>query len=198
MTVGFRINFPKGEVMSANRLWAGILVIVLMSASLAVPALAETITIDLSQSPNPPVCDVDWQQGNCMLCYVSTTAEDAVGAGYCIVTWVDVSAGTGTYVMGGRIEVDLTNIEGITSVEIDVYEAHMAGSTRAFLYTGATPSGSASSTTTLAQTITLSAPPEADRLAISAQEAGIWTIRLIGNTLVENQDSTWGRIKAMY
>lgn len=184
--------------MSLRSLIFGIIGAALLAPVAVVPVCAETCTIDLSLSPNPPQCGVPWLQENCSLSFVNTTAEDYTGAGYCIVTWVDVSAGTGPYVMGGRLELDLAAIDGVTSVEIDIYEAHMAGSTRAFLYTGATPSGSASSTTTLAQTITLSAPPEADRLAISAQEAGIWTIRLIGNTLVENQDSTWGRIKAMY
>ncbi len=184
--------------MSLRSLIFGIIGAALLAPVAVVPVCAETCTIDLSLSPNPPQCGVPWLQENCSLSFVNTTAEDYTGAGYCIVTWVDVSAGTGPYVMGGRLELDLAAIDGVTSVEIDIYEAHMAGSTRAFLYSGGIQIGNASSASTLGQTLVLSAAPGASKLAVSAHEAGVWAIRLIGDTLVDGREPTWGFIKALY
>ncbi len=161
---------------------------------LAAVAGAATLTLDLDTCPVPPACDEPWQEGGCTLTFVSTTAED-FGAGYCVPMY---SSGT-WLLMGVRLTLGLGPVQGLTAVEVDVNEAVTTGLTRAFLYEGGILVDSAVTTQSGVSTLHLTADGAVpDLLAVSGAEAALFEIRLIGDTLVGAEPTTFGAVKGLY
>ena len=176
-----------------------------VSALCVLSAAAATITLDLETVPST-ACDVEWVEAGIPLWFGSTTPEDfywsLVPSPTCNVINASLSNGgrTGPYYGPARLIADLSGVGGIQTIEIDLYEAHDPGSTRAFVYdAGGSSLESAFSFADQNQTLTLTpGGAHVETLAISAQESAVWEIRLIGDGLVGTGLTTFGAIKSIY
>lgn len=158
---------------------------------------AETITITLDDVVVGS-CDEIWQEAGLPLWFTETTAEDYT-PGFCLFVADANNFGLeGIYIWPGRLVVDLSGVQGLESVEVDIYETHFAGSTRARLYHEGSQIYYAPSYQEDQQTLTLLNGGDADLLAISAHEAYVWEIRLIGETLVPTATCSFDGVKAIY
>jgi hypothetical protein len=177
---------------------ATVLLLLFAAVLFAAAASAETVTLTLDDVIVSGCGDTDEEAG-CTLWFENTTNEDEY-PGYCLfVSPAENFGKIGVYIWPARLVVDLSGLSGIESVEVDLYETHFAGSTRAFLYDGG--GGLVASTQSYMedeQTIVLDPTVPVARLAVSAHESYIWEIRLIGDTITPNEGTSFGAIKATY
>lgn len=174
------------------------LLILVTALFLVAPAAATTITVtldDVTQSN----CDTPWMESGCALWFTETTAEDLT-SGFCLVLPDANNFGLeGVYLWPGRLVLDLSGVLGLQTVEVDIYETHFAGSTRARLYREGSQVYYAPSFQEDAQTLVLdNVGQNADQLVISAHEAYVWEIRLIGPSIVSDSATSFGLIKSRY
>lgn len=175
---------------------AGLVLLVAAAAS------ADQVVITLDANPGT-ACNTPWHEASCELVFLPTTTQDCIVAGqlgYCYPSWLSIGLGTGIGVTPARMRVDFSAIQGVRSVQLQIYEAHELGCTRAFLYSGSTLVDSAGSQYTGSNHwIQLDAGShDVDHLFVSGHEGYCWEIRLIGDTLVDTAGSTWGALKALY
>ncbi len=159
-------------------------------------ALTITITLDDVTVDTPQTL---WHEAGVALWFGDTTSEDLT-PGWCLVMpHIELGAHQGVYIYPARLHVDLAGVIGLTDIEVDVYEAHDAGSTRAFLYHDETVVDSVQSWTSLTQTLHLQPGHDpVDRLAISGHESAVWEIRLIGDQLLPAACTTLSRVKRLF
>jgi len=101
--------------------------------------------------------------------------------------------------MPARLVVDVSTIEGIETIEVDYQEASDPGRTRVFLYEEGIAFVEEWSTGMGLATFVLDATGHVvDQLAISGWEAAVWEIRLIGTTLVDNEQTSFSALKTVY
>lgn len=164
----------------------------------ALPAAAATLTITLDDV-TVGECGTVWVESECSLWFAETTADDYT-PGFCMfVADANNFGRSGIYIWPGRLVVDLSGVTGLETVEVDIVETHFAGSTRARLYRESSQVYYAPSFQEGAQTLILdNVGQNADLLAISAHEAYVFEIRLIGDGIVPDQDVSFGTIKALY
>jgi len=178
-----------------NRIPIPLLILIL---ALAAPALAETVTLTLDDVPEV-VCDTPFGDGECTLWFASTTDEDLT-PGFCLFVEDANSFGqSGVYLWPSRLVVDLSGVHGVESVEVDIHETHFAGSTRAFLYGADGVIGSMNSFMEDGQTLAIEAGGAVPTsFAVSAHEAYVWEIRLVGPTITPAAATSFTEIKALY
>jgi hypothetical protein len=169
--------------------------VVWVLALLATPAIADQITLTLD-GVGMSTCNVTWDEGACHLMFTETAEGDyGYPPGYCIAQAV----AEGVYIMPARLSVDVSMIEGIMSVEIDIQEASDLGRTRAFAYAQDQEVANQWSDAMGLQTFTLDVTGHAiTSLAVSGWEAAVWEIRLIGDNLVANDWTSFSALKAIY
>jgi hypothetical protein len=174
------------------------LILTAVAGLLALPAAAATITLTLDEVPEVE-CDADFTDGECTLRFTTTTGEDLT-PGFCLFVEDANNFGQqGVYLWPARLVLDLSNVEGIESVEVDVYETHFAGSTRAFLYGEDGTIDSMVSFTEDDQTLGLDAGGAVPTtFAVSAHEAYVWEIRLIGAGVAPTSSRSFSAVKALY
>ena len=174
------------------------LLFTLAFALLAGPAPAAVLTLTLDDVPEVD-CDLPFAESECTLFFSTTTGEDQT-PGFCLFIEDANNFGhQGVYLWPARLVVMLDNLEGLESVEIDVWETHFAGSTRAFLYGEDGVIDSMSSTMEDGQTLTVAAGAETPvSLAVSAHEAYVWEIRLIGADITPVTGVWFVAIRAPY
>jgi hypothetical protein len=165
---------------------------------LIAPLHAATITLTLDDVPEVE-CGALFAELECQLHFENTTGEDQT-PGYCAFIEDANNFGlAGVYLWPSRLVLDLDNLEGIESVEVDVYETHFAGSTRVFLYGDDGAIDSTASYMEDGQTLTVSTNGEVPTsLAVSAHEAYVWEIRLIGETAAPVEQASFSAVKAIY
>ena len=171
-----------------------------LSCSLALTAAAHAAVITLTLDAVPEVaCDSPFLEAECTLHFTSTVTGDAT-PGYCLFIEDANNFGKeGVYLWPARLVVDLTNLEGVERVEVDIFETHFAGSTRAFLYG---PDGQIDTMTSFMeddQTLVVeagSAVPTS--FAVSAHEAYVWEIRLVGASIADAESLSFSVLKAIY
>ena len=101
--------------------------------------------------------------------------------------------------MPARLVVDVSTIVGIETIEVDYQEASDPGRTRVFLYEEGVAVVEEWSLGMGLATFVLDATGHVvDHLAISGWEAAVWEIRLIGATLVDNEQTSFSALKAVY
>lgn len=161
-------------------------------------ASSATITLTLDDV-TVDTCDTIWQEAGCPHWFTATTDADYT-PGFCFVVADANNFGfEGVYLWPGRLVLDLSGVQGLETVEVDILETHFAGSTRARLYREGSQVYYAPSFQEDSQTLVLdNVGQNADQLAISAHEAYVWEIRLIGSSLVAEGDLSFGTIKALY
>lgn len=173
------------------------LALLLLATSLVVgPTMAGTFTITLD-NVTVSACEEVWYEAGLPLWFTATTDDDYT-PGFCFfVADANNFDREGIYVYPGRLALDLRGIEGLESVEVDIYETHFAGSTRARLYRDGVEIDYAPSYQEDAQTLTL-LNQDADTFVISAQESYVWEIRLIGADILPNEVASFSTLKATY
>lgn len=175
-----------------------LIILTLVGLLTALPAAAATITLTLDAVPEV-ACDAAFTEGECSFHFTTTTDEDRT-PGYCLFVEDANNFGQeGVYLMPSRLVLDLSNIEGIESVEVDVWETHFSGSTRAFLYGEDGLIDSMVSFTEDNQTLGVAADGQVPTsLAVSAHEAYVWEIRLIGAGVTSASAVSFSAVKALY
>jgi len=165
---------------------------------LAAPAPAGVLTLTLDDVPEV-ACDAPFLESECIAHFTATTGEDLT-PGFCLFIEDANNFGQqGVYLWPSRLVVDLSNVEGVESVEVDVWETHFGGSTRAFLYDTEGVLDSMFSTMEDLQTLTVDAGGAVPTtLAVSAHEAYVFEIRLIGADITPVTGVSFGAIKALY
>jgi hypothetical protein len=180
-----------------HRLWerGGLIISCLLVAS---PCFADTITLTLDDVAVDS-CGPTWYEAGVELWFAETTPDDLT-PGYCLVIGhIEQGANEGVYIFPARLVVDLSGLSGLETVEVDVYETHFAGSTRAFLYHEGTQVDYAQSTQELTHTLVLSTGGGAvDSFAVSAHESAVWEVRLSGSGLTPTTLRSFGSVKATY
>jgi hypothetical protein len=161
--------------------WYHLAALVFIVGMIASPALADEIVLTLD-AVGVSACDTPWNESSC--------------ARYCLPS----PQPEGVYIMPARLVVDVSTIEGIESIEVDYQEASDPGRTRVFLYDG---DGTAfveewSQGMGLATFVLDATGHVVDQLAISGWEAAVWEIRLIGAILVDNEQTSFSALKAVY
>ena len=160
------------------------------------PAFAETITITLDDV-SVGSCWETWFEGGCPLWFTETTDGDLT-PGFCLYVADANNFGLeGVYIWPGSLALDLSGIEGLLSVEVDIFETHFAGSTRARMFNEGVQRYIISSYQEGHQTLDMPGY-NADFFVISAHEAYVWEIRLIGDNLVTNESASFGWVKSLY
>lgn len=165
----------------------------------AVGAEAATLTMTLD-SVGVSACDTPWTEGSCVLKVTDTTIGDYTPPGFCLF----FPQAEGLALLGARLEIDVAALHGIETVEIDIREVSGDGRTRAFVYAEGALNyfnflmsyydGGATE-----QTFVLDVTGyELGKIAVSAHEALIEEVRLLGSTMVALPDPSWGVIKARW
>jgi hypothetical protein len=174
------------------------ILLALIAAAIATPLAAAEIVLTLDDV-TVGSCDVPFVEAECTMSFIATTGEDAT-PGFCLfIADANNFGKEGVYLYPSRLVLDLTNLEGLESVEVDVWETHVAGSTRAFLYDAEGAVDNMNSFMEDDQTLTLEAGGSVPtQLAVSAHEAYVWEIRLIGSDIAPVDGVTFSTVKALY
>jgi hypothetical protein len=162
------------------------------------PVLADEVALNLSTMPGTD-CGVEWTEGPCVLWFEAITAEDYQPVQPPQLVCFPFMIGPTLTLFPARLYVNLTGVQGIESIEVDIGEGAEIGATRVMAYLGDTYIQQATSTSVGYHTVTL--PLDGlpfDTLVISGWETAVTGIRLIGTTLVDNQDVDFGTVKALY
>ncbi len=156
-----------------------------------------TITLDVLPAVG---CDQVWYELNCALMFTSTQSGDCLyPPSLCAAGGYTGPLGDGVELIPARLVADLSPYLNIDTLELSIYEARAAGCTTAYLYDGATLVDSVSSTTTLSQVLSFAvAGRRVTQLVIAGGECLVLEMRIIGNSLVATEPTTWGAVKALY
>jgi hypothetical protein len=162
------------------------------------PVLADEVALDLSTMPGTD-CGVDWTEGPCVLWFEAITAEDYQPVQPPQLICFPFMSGSTLILFPARLCIDLTGVQGIESIQVDIGEGAEMAATRVMIYLGDLYIHQATSTDMGYHTVTL--PVDGlpyDTLIISGWETAVTGIRLIGTTLVDDQDIGFGSVKALY
>jgi hypothetical protein len=173
-------------------------VLLLSLLLLGASAGADTVTITLD-NVEVDTCDTEWKEGPFHLQVVDTVEGDQTPAGSCV--WDQQAEGVA--LLGARLEIDATALEGVEGVDIDLRENSGHGHTEVYLYDPEantiqfmTSSYTGSPTD---QTLTMFIPgSELGKILISGADALIQEIRVMGNLKVENVGGSGGTLKSRW
>ena len=167
-------------------------VILLLSLVAAAGAEQRVITFDALPTT---ACNDPWVETGCQMEAVTQTGADC----YPVSPGCFISQYAGGIYIAARLNVALTTMVGIESIEIDILEGWEIGCTRAFLYAGETQMAYTASDDIGAGMMVLDATSGLpDRLAISGHESAVLEVRLIGSNITPAAESSWGMIKTRY
>ena len=145
-------------------------------------------------------CDTQWTEGSCVLRVVETIEGDESPPGSC--SWSPEASGVA--LMGARLEIDATGLQGVEEVQIDLVESSGNGHTKIFLYEAGTSNlfqfmlstyGGSPSPQTIPIFVVGS---QLGKIIISASDALITEVRLNGFNLVDTEKNSWGTLKARW
>ena len=145
-------------------------------------AYGQSVVINLDNVPEDVQCDDTWTEQNLDLSFVNTTADDCV-AGSCFFEANGPVPGIAASVVlyPSRLTVDLSSLQNIELVEIDIVDVCGFYCTQAILMDDAgIVSIKGNSLTQVAETLVMDNPTEAalTELAISSCEGGVNEIRI--------------------
>jgi len=174
-----------------------IAILALMVLGLALPASAVTRNLTLDSCPVAGQCDTEWTEGNCTLMAVTSIGGDCI-PGNCYFSELNIGDLYGLY-LTCRLTIDLRNLEGVQTIEVDIQEGWEAGCTRAFLYADAAQIDADYSAGMGTDMLTLSAGGSLPtQLAVSGHDCAVWEIRIIGDDLTPAAGESWSTIKSLY
>ena len=144
-------------------------------------------------------CDTSWTESSCELTVVTTGVEDYL-PGFC--SWMPLAEELA--LTGARLLIDVSALDGIDWIEVDVTEFSGDGRTRLFAYEEGTDvlynfvmsfyEGSETFQTMMMDVT----GPKLGTIAISAQGARISEVRLSGFNLVGTEYSSWSVMKSRW
>lgn len=162
------------------------------------PVLADEVALDFSTMPGTD-CGVEWTEGPCVLWFEAITAEDYQPVQPPQLICFPFMSGTTLILFPARLYVNLSGVEGIESIEVDIGEGAEAGATWVRVLLGDLYIHGGWSTELGYHTVTVQLDGlPFDTLVISGWETAVTGIRLVGTTLVDNQDIDFGSVKALY
>jgi hypothetical protein len=141
-------------------------------------------------------CDSPWEEGVCTLQVVDTAEGDQSPPGMCV--WDQQH--DGVVLLGARLEIDATSLEGVEEVEVDLRENSGNGHTKITLYD---PLGniiqfvsSSYNGSPTDQSMPIFIPgSELGKIVISGSDALIQEVRLVGDLRVGNDRGSWSALK---
>jgi hypothetical protein len=153
---------------------------------LTVQSNGQSVVLTLDNVPDSIQCNEVWTEQNVSLSFVSTTADDwAPDMCFFTTSPPDMGAELSVMVYPSRLTVDLSSLEGIEMVEVDIVDYCGFNCTKAFLMDNAgIVHFTWNSVSSVSETLTsdnLSQSTFAE-LAISGGETGINEIRIYQNT----------------
>ena len=149
-------------------------------------ALGQSVVMNLDNIPEDIQCDDTWTEQNLNLSFVSTTPDDCV-AGSCFFEANGPVPGIAASVVlyPSRLSIDLSTLQNIELVEVDIVDVCGFYCTQAVLMDNAgIVSIKGNSLTQVAETLVMDNPTEAalTELAISSCEGGVNEIRIYQST----------------
>lgn len=166
-------------------------VVLLLSLVAVAGADQRVITFDALPTTS---CNDPWIETNCQMEAVTQTGADC----YPVSPSCFISQFSGGIYLTARLNIALTTMVGIESIEIDILEGWEIGCMRAFLYSGETQMDYTASSDMGAGTLVLDATGGLpDRLAISGHDCVALEVRLIG-IITPAAETSWGTIKSRY
>ena len=106
---------------------SGFLMLSLLLLCSTAHAVTMTVTLD-GVSVN--TCYSTWEEGSCVMQVVDTTMDDYTPSGNCTF----FPQAEGIALMGARMEIDVSAVDGIDFIEVDLREVSGNGRTRVFLF----------------------------------------------------------------
>jgi hypothetical protein len=185
------MNQPREDFMiGAHKiLLSGAMLLLLVAV-----AGAEQRVITFDALPTT-TCNDPWIETNCQIEAVTQTAADC----YPVSPGCFISQYSGGIYLAARLNIALTTMIGIETIEIDILEGWDVGCTRAFLYSGGTQVDYTASNGMGAGMLALDATgPVPDRLAISGHDCAVLEVRLIGFDITPATGTSWGTMKSLY
>lgn len=177
-----------------NKLTLRIVSPLFFAVFLAVQLHGQSLTLSLNNVPEDIECNEVWTEQDLNLSFVNTTSDDC-GPGACSFAASGPAIGYPESVMlwPSRLTVDLSSLEGIQAVEIDIVDYCGLNCTRAYLSDNdGVLTSMANWETGVSETFILDnlAQTSFTELAVSSCEGGINEIRIYQNTnTVERQPS---------
>lgn len=170
-------------------------VLLLSLVLICTPAAAETMTLTLD-NVSTNTCDTSWAEGECDIQVINTIEGDHSPPGMCV--WDQHT--DGVTLLGARLEIDTTGLEGVEEVDIDLLENSGDGHTMIYLYDTddniiqfmlSSYTGSPTE-----QTLPIFIPGSVlGKIVISGSDALIQEVRLIGDIRVDNHSRSWSALK---
>ena len=166
---------------------AALLLAVVLAAG---PAVADVITLTFDNVPGDVVCEEVWYEQEIAMSFVPAAANEC-GTGSC---FFGVETGE-VWLYPSSLAVDLSNVTGIVSIEIDFFDGCPGSCENAYLFSG----GMIVDEDHDFSPMTVNAMGnEVDLLRINGCEDLFTEIRIIGDELVANEELSWGRLKSGY
>ena len=174
------------------------LLCLLVICFLSVSALADEVVLDFSTMLGT-TCGVEWIEGPCVLWFEAITAEDYQPVQPPQLVCFPFLSGSTLILFPARLYVNLTGVEGIESIQVDLQEGAEWNVTRVMAYLGDTYVKEVNSSSMGSQTVILPVTTGTfDTLVISGWETAVLEIRLIGTNLVDVEGLSLGTVKALY
>jgi len=175
-----------------------LIVILLVIGLLAGSAVADEVALNLSTMPGTE-CGVEWIEGPCVLWFEAVTADDYQPVYPPQLVCFPFLNGSTLILFPARLCINLTGLQGIESIEVDIHEGAELQATRVMAYLGDAYVDEVNSTSFDPQTVVLPVTEGTfDCLVISGWETAVTGIRLVGTTLVDTKDLSMGAVKALY
>ena len=183
-------------MMTAHARLTGYVLLVLLVCT---PAAAEEFTMTLDNVA-VETCRTTWLEGSCVMQVVDTTDADYPTVGSC--SWVPKPVGL--YLIGARLVIDVSAMDGVEWVEVDIREGSGTGRTRLFVYEAgnetefnlamSTYDGSVTDQTLMLNT----AGFDMATIAISGRRALVSEVRIGGATVVDLDQNSWSALKSRW
>jgi len=177
---------------------ARVTALTLLLLIIAIPAHAAEMTMSLDNVA-VNTCDTSWTEGSCELMVVDTIVEDFL-PGFC--SWLPLAEEVA--LMGARLVIDVSALDGVDWIEVDVTEFSGDGHTRLFAYEEGSNvlvnfvmsfyDGSETFQTLMMDV----AGSKLGTIAVSAQGARVSEVRLSGFDLVSTEYSSWTAMKSRW
>jgi len=153
-------------------------------------AQADVITLTFDDVDEQIACDEIWYEQEIAMSFVTAAANEC-GSGSC---FFGVGIGE-VWLYPATLAVDLSNVLGIVSIEIDFIDGCPGPCENAYLFNEGVIIDEAHDFSPM---IVYTMGSAVDLLRVNGCEDAITEIRIIGDTLVANETMSWGQIKSRY
>jgi len=162
---------------------------------LAINFNGQTVTLTLNNIPENILCNEIWTEQNLDMSLVETTADDCTsGSGSCYFGFMNQAFNSfPLWLYPSRLTIDLSSLQNVQMVEVDIYDNCGFYCTQAFLMENTEIISSKGNSLSIeSETLILENPTQEflTELAISSCEGAINEIRIYQNTSSINNESS--------